>query len=49
MQDGPAAWLDPAKGRTKLVLFAHGGLNSEEAALKRVRVLGPHFAASTSS
>jgi hypothetical protein len=43
VHDGPGAWLDPAKGRTKLVLFAHGGLNSEETALKRVRALGPHF------
>ena len=44
VHDGPAEWLDPAKGRTKLVLYAHGGLNSEEGALKRVRALGAHFA-----
>jgi papain like protease len=43
VHDNPAAWLDPAKGRTKLMLFAHGGLNSEDAALKRVQTLAPHF------
>ena len=44
VHDGPAQWLNAAKGRTKLVLYAHGGLNSEERALARVRSLGPHFA-----
>jgi len=40
----PLAWLegrpDPA-----LAIYAHGGLNSEEASLKRIRVMAPYFLA----
>ena len=31
--------------RLKLAIYAHGGLNSEEDSIERVRVLAPHFAA----
>jgi hypothetical protein len=40
----PARWLAAGHGR-KLVLYAHGGLNDEEAAIRRVRVLAPYFKA----
>jgi hypothetical protein len=32
-----------ASGKKKLVLYLHGGLNSEEAGMSRVAVLGPAF------
>lgn len=32
-----------AKGHANLALYVHGGLNSEDAAIKRVRKLGPWF------
>jgi hypothetical protein len=31
--------------RLKLALYAHGGLNSEEESIRRVRVMAPYFAA----
>lgn len=31
------------KKAPKLVIYAHGGLNSEDSAIERVRVLGPYF------
>jgi hypothetical protein len=40
----PRDWLT-SKGSKKLVLYAHGGLNSEEASLKRVQLLAPYFLA----
>ncbi len=39
----PRAWL--AKSGKKIVLYAHGGLNSEKAALARIRILAPYFKA----
>ncbi len=39
----PREWLK--KGGKKIVLYAHGGLNSEDAALTRVRILAPYFKA----
>lgn len=40
------AWLDGAgRHSRKLVIYAHGGLNSEAAAIARVRVMGPYFEA----
>ena len=39
----PRSWLE--KGNQKIVLWAHGGLNSEEAALARIRILAPYFKA----
>jgi len=40
----PAAWLKQ-QARPKLMIYAHGGLNSEEAAIDRVRVMAPYFEA----
>ncbi|MDR4493864.1 MAG: C1 family peptidase [Nitrospirales bacterium] len=39
----PRAWLR-TKGK-KIVLYAHGGLNAEEASLSRIRVMAPYFKA----
>ena len=40
------AWLDgPGRHSRKLVVYAHGGLNAEAAAIQRVRVMGPYFEA----
>jgi peptidoglycan hydrolase-like protein with peptidoglycan-binding domain len=41
----PDKWFrtQPAAGKKRLVLFAHGGLNSEEAAITRARALGRYF------
>ena len=39
----PHAWL--AQGGKKIVIYAHGGLNSEEASLARIRILAPYFKA----
>jgi hypothetical protein len=41
---GPAAWLGAGHGR-KLAVYAHGGLNDEEASIRRIRVLAPYFEA----
>ncbi|MBL8517223.1 MAG: C1 family peptidase [Betaproteobacteria bacterium] len=48
--DAPLAWAKANKlgkpGKPlKLMLYAHGGLNSEESAVKRIRKLGPYFLA----
>lgn len=40
----PLAWLKQ-QARPKLMIYAHGGLNSEESAIDRVRVLAPYFEA----
>ncbi|MDB5868985.1 MAG: peptidase, partial [Polaromonas sp.] len=41
----PDQWFrTPAAGsRKRLVIYAHGGLNSEEAAIQRARAMGRHF------
>lgn len=36
-------WL--RRGGRKVVIYAHGGLNSEAASLRRIRVMGPYFTA----
>ena len=41
--DNPRTWLHA--GGKKIVLYAHGGLNSESAAMTRVRILAPYFKA----
>jgi Papain family cysteine protease len=41
---GPGAWLGAGRGR-KLAVYAHGGLNDEEASIRRIRVLAPYFEA----
>jgi hypothetical protein len=44
--DVPLAFARKAGGRKlKLALYAHGGLNSEEESIRRIRVLAPCFAA----
>lgn len=45
VHDEPLAWLR-ARGARDIVLYAHGGLNSQDAAIARARVLGPVFATS---
>jgi Papain family cysteine protease len=42
--DEPRAWL-AAHGAKQVAIYAHGGLNSEDGALDRVRLLGPYFEA----
>lgn len=40
----PRAWFAKQKGRTvRLAIYAHGGLNSEDPSIARVRVLAPYF------
>jgi hypothetical protein len=39
----PDQWLRGG-GKKKLAIYAHGGLNSEEDSLKRIRVMAPYFA-----
>jgi len=41
---GPARWLRDNPGGA-MALYVHGGLNSEEDAMKRVRILAPYFKA----
>ena len=52
MQDvvlvNPRSWLEQADRNKKIVLYAHGGLNSEEAAMNRIRILAPYFKANGS-
>jgi alpha-beta hydrolase superfamily lysophospholipase len=40
----PRAWLS-AQDRKKLVIYAHGGLNNEEASLAPIRIMAPYFKA----
>ena len=40
----PLQWLEQT-GADRLMIYAHGGLNSEEEAIDRVRVLAPYFEA----
>ncbi|MDH5586467.1 MAG: C1 family peptidase [Nitrospirota bacterium] len=39
----PRSWLE--QGNKKIVIYAHGGLNSEEAAMNRIRVMAPYLKA----
>ncbi len=39
----PRLWLE--EGNNKIVIYAHGGLNAEEASMNRVRVMAPYFKA----
>jgi hypothetical protein len=42
----PKNWFDKTGGSTlRLIIYAHGGLNSEEESIRRIRVLGPCFEA----
>ena len=38
----PLAWLKKQQ-TPKLAIYAHGGLNDEEASIKRIRVMAPYF------
>jgi hypothetical protein len=40
----PAQWLK-TQAAPKLMIYAHGGLNGEDASIDRVRVMAPYFAA----
>ena len=39
--DRPLEWMR-ANGTAKLLIYAHGGLNSEEASISRIRALAPY-------
>ena len=43
----PAAWLghEPSDKPCKLALYVHGGLNSEEDSVRRIRMMSPYFRA----
>jgi hypothetical protein len=44
--DGPARWAGERPGKPlKLALYAHGGLNSEDSSIERIRMLAPYFLA----
>jgi len=40
----PRTWL-AGKTRPKIALYAHGGLNNEDASIKRIRIMAPYFRA----
>ena len=44
-QDAPAHWFSQNRGKPRLLIYAHGGLNSENASVNRIRVLAPYFKA----
>lgn len=39
----PLQWLKARPGTKRLMVYAHGGLNSEDDSIKRIRVLAPYF------
>ena len=41
--EAPVEWCRP--GPSKLLLYAHGGLNAEEESVKRIQVMAPYFEA----
>lgn len=41
----PAAWFGGGQAPKRLVIYAHGGLNSEEESIDRIRTLAPYFQA----
>ncbi|MEY4730288.1 MAG: hypothetical protein RL020_1446 [Pseudomonadota bacterium] len=46
VREAPQKWFATQKGKTlKCVIYAHGGLNNEDASIRRIRVLGPNFEA----
>jgi len=42
VHEKPLAWAKES-GKDDIVFYAHGGLNDEEASIKRIRILGPYF------
>ncbi len=48
VREAPQKWAAAQGGNTlKLAIYAHGGLNSEDESIKRIRILGPCFAANS--
>jgi Papain family cysteine protease len=46
IREAPQQWFAAQKGKVlKCVIYAHGGLDNEEASINRLRVLGPNFMA----
>ncbi len=46
MKDNLGQWLSSVdKKSRKVVIYAHGGLNNEEASIARIRVMAPYFLA----
>ena len=43
--EAPRAWFGDDASPKKLLVYAHGGLNSEETSVERIRVLAPYFTA----
>jgi papain like protease len=43
--DGPLGFFKSGAGPKRLVIYAHGGLNSEDASIERIQTLGPYFKA----
>lgn len=41
--DNIKSWLDSSTENRKLSIYAHGGLNNEESAIGRARVMAPYF------
>jgi hypothetical protein len=41
----PLAWFGGKQPKPVIAVYAHGGLNSEEASLDRIRVMAPYFRA----
>lgn len=39
------AWLKESKKNRKIVIYGHGGLNSEEDSINRIRIMAPYFKA----
>ena len=46
--DAPHEFLKPGARPKRVVIYAHGGLNSEDASLERIRTLAPYFKANGS-
>jgi hypothetical protein len=45
VMEGVRAWFKASKTNRKIAIYAHGGLNDEEGAIKRVQTMAPHFKA----
>jgi len=41
--DSLKAWMKESKKNRKITIYAHGGLNSEQASINRVRIMAPYF------
>jgi hypothetical protein len=46
VQDNPKAWFQNQESQVlRIAVYAHGGLNDEDASIQRIRVMGPCFEA----